>query len=145
MSHPSLPLRVGVLSFAHYHANFWSEVFAAHGVLAGIWDDDAARGADAAGRFNTCYAPVLEPLLETCNAVAIYSETARHAELIDAAAQRGLAVLCEKPLGVDLADCARIASTVNERAIFFMQSFPKRFDPASHGMRDSCRRMRSGA
>lgn len=136
MIHPSLPLRVGVLSFAHYHANFWSEVFAAHGVLAGIWDDDATRGADAAKRFNTRYAPALEPLLETCNAVAICSETARHAELIDAAARRGLAVLCEKPLGVDLADCARIASTVNERAIFFMQSFPKRFDPVSHRMRE---------
>ncbi len=60
MIHPSLPLRVGVLSFAHYHANFWSEVFAAHGVLAGIWDDDATRGADAARRFDTRYAPALE-------------------------------------------------------------------------------------
>ena len=45
MIHPSLPLRVGVLSFAHYHANFWSEVFAAHGVLAGIWDDVRLRTA----------------------------------------------------------------------------------------------------
>ena len=25
--------RVGVLSFAHYHANFWSEVFAGRGAL----------------------------------------------------------------------------------------------------------------
>ena len=43
--------RIGVLSFAHYHANFWSEVFAARGVLAGVWDDDGARGREAAQRF----------------------------------------------------------------------------------------------
>ena len=59
---PALPLRVGVLSFAHYHANFWSEVFAERGVLAGIWDDDIARGRDAAARFGTMHHPSLEQL-----------------------------------------------------------------------------------
>ena len=42
--------RIGVLSFAHYHANFWSEVFAGQHVLEAIWDDDRARGAEAAAR-----------------------------------------------------------------------------------------------
>ena len=49
-SRPVLP-RIGVLSFAHYHANFWSEVLAARGMLEGIWDDDATRGSEAAARF----------------------------------------------------------------------------------------------
>jgi hypothetical protein len=40
------PQRIGVLSFAHYHANFWSEVFAKSGALEGIWDADAARGRE---------------------------------------------------------------------------------------------------
>ena len=57
-------LHVGVLSFAHYHASFWSEVFTARGVLAGIWDDDAARGVDAATRFGTTFEPSLDALLE---------------------------------------------------------------------------------
>ena len=46
-----LPLRVGVLSFAHYHANFWSEIFAQRGVLAGVWDDDAAAWTRGGGAF----------------------------------------------------------------------------------------------
>src|SRR4051794_23678877 len=96
---PRVPLRVGVLSFAHYHANFWSEVFAAHGVLVGIWDDDAERGTDAATRFDTPFESSLRTLLARCNAVAVCSETSRHAELIEAAAPHGVAVLCEKPLG----------------------------------------------
>jgi predicted dehydrogenase len=126
------PLRVGVLSFAHYHANFWSEVFAQRGVLAGVWDDDAERGREAAGRFGATFEGSLEALLDRCTAVAICSETSRHAELAETAARRDLAILCEKPLGTSLADCERIARAVRERGVFFMQSFPKRFDPVTH-------------
>jgi predicted dehydrogenase len=125
------------LSFAHYHANFWSEVFAARGVLAGVWDDDSARGQDAAARFGTTPHASLDGLLERCGAVAICSETSRHAELVEAAAARGLAVLCEKPLGTSLADCERIVRTVEQHGLWFMQSFPKRFDPATHRLREA--------
>jgi predicted dehydrogenase len=136
MIRPALPLRVGVLSFAHYHANFWSEALAAQGVLAGVWDDDVSRRNDAAVRSCTRAFDTVDALLDACNAVAICSETVRHAELIERAAHRGVAVLCEKPLGVDLADCTRIGRIVKERDIFFMQSFPKRFDPVSHKIRE---------
>jgi predicted dehydrogenase len=128
--------RIGVLSFAHYHANFWSEVFLQRGVLAGIWDDDAARGADAASRFFTTHTTDLDALLERCTAVAICSETSMHPALVERAAARGRAVLCEKPLGATLADCERIATLVRESRIGFMQSFPKRFDPVSHWLRE---------
>ena len=128
--------RVGVLSFAHYHANFWSEVFAERNVLAGVWDDDAARGLDAASRFATPFRGDLDALLEDCSAVAICSETSKHPELVARAAARGLAVLCEKPLGVSADACRRIVDTVDASGIVFMQSFPKRFDPVSHYLRD---------
>jgi len=128
--------RVGVLSFAHYHANFWSEVLVARGVLAGVWDDDAARGRDAAQRFSTTYHDDLDALLAACTAVCVCSETSRHAPLIDRAAARGLAILCEKPLGTNLADAERIAATVHRSCVVFMQSFPKRFDPVSHRLRE---------
>jgi myo-inositol 2-dehydrogenase/D-chiro-inositol 1-dehydrogenase len=132
----ALPLRIGVLSFAHYHANFWTEVFAERGMLAGIWDDDTARGRDAAARFGTTHYGSLGSLLDQSTAVAICSETSRHAELVNAASQRGLAVLCEKPLGTSLADCEHIARIVEDRGVFFMQSFPKRFDAATHRLRE---------
>jgi predicted dehydrogenase len=131
----SSPLRVGVLSFAHYHANFWSEVFAQRGVLAGVWDDDASRGLDAATRFGTTFEPSLDALLARCDAVAVCSETSGHAGLVEAAGRHGVAVLCEKPLGTSLADCERIAGIVAARGLWFMQSFPKRFDPATARLR----------
>jgi predicted dehydrogenase len=132
----AVPVRVGVLSFAHYHANFWSEVLAGRGVLAGIWDTDEARGRDAAERFGTTFDADLDALLARCTAVAVCSETFRHLELIERATARGLAILCEKPLGTSLADCERIAAIVRHAGIVFMQSFPKRFDPVSHRLRE---------
>ena len=129
--------RVGVLSFAHYHANFWSEVFAGQHVLEGIWDDDRARGAEAAARFGVEYFADLDALLGRCTAVAVCSETVEHRSLIEQASARGLAVLCEKPLGVSVADCEQIARTVKAAGTPFMQSFPKRFDPVSHWLRDT--------
>jgi myo-inositol 2-dehydrogenase/D-chiro-inositol 1-dehydrogenase len=130
-------VKVGVLSFAHYHANFWSEVFAARGVLEGVWDDDEARGREAAGRFGARYEKDLDALLSRCSAVAICSETDRHADLVARVAESGLAVLCEKPLATSLRACRAIVATVERTGIVFMQSFPKRFDPVSHYLRDT--------
>jgi predicted dehydrogenase len=104
-------------------------------VLAGVWDDDAARGCDAAQRFGTTYHADLDALLAACTAVCICSETCRHGPLIERAAARGLAILCEKPLGTSLADAESIAASVRRAGVVFMQSFPKRFDPVSHRLR----------
>lgn len=124
--------RVGVLSFAHYHANFWSEVFASRGALAGIWDDDASRGREAAQRFGVAYHDDLDVLLSGCTAVAICSETSGHPALVERAAARGLAILTEKPIAASMAGAERIANAVRRHQTVFMQSFPKRFDPVSH-------------
>ena len=74
------PIRVGVLSFAMYHANFWIQAIRESelAALAGIWDDDAKRGAEAARTYDTAFRPSLDELLGECDAVCITSETARH-------------------------------------------------------------------
>lgn len=141
---PKARPRIGVLSFAHYHANFWSEVFVERGVLAGIWDDDAARGMEAADRFGTRHCSALDDLLDHCDAVAVCSETSRHLELVEAAARRGLAILCEKPLGTSLEDCRRIVAAVEAHDAWFMQSFPKRFDPATQRLAEAVRNRELG-
>jgi predicted dehydrogenase len=130
-------IRVGILGFAHYHANFWSEVFrdSALAEFAGVWDHDAERGAASAEKYGVRFWPDLGELLEGCNAVAVTSETVHHAALIEQAAARGRHVLCEKPLAATLEECDRIARAVAQSGITFMQSFPKRFDPVNHELR----------
>jgi predicted dehydrogenase len=131
------PIRFGLLSVAHSHGHFWAAAVreSPQGELVGIWDDDAARGAEAARRHGTRFWPDLDALLGACDAVGITSETVEHARLVEAAARRGRHVLCEKPLAATMADCDRIARVVAETGIVFMQSFPKRLDPVSHELK----------
>jgi predicted dehydrogenase len=137
-------IRVATLSFAHYHANFWSEVFrdSDQAEFVGIWDADAARGRDAAQRYGTRFWPDLDRLLDAVDAVAVTSETAAHRPLIERAASRKLHVLCEKPLATSRVDADAIAEAVARHGVAFMQSFPKRFDPMNHELR---RLIQSGA
>ncbi len=131
------PLRIAILGFAHYHANFWAEAIAAHprALLARIWDDDPLRGADAARRFGSIFCSGVSEAIRDADAVAITSETFGHEALIKAAAALGKPILCEKPLAADLAQAERIAAVLKESPVFFMQSFPKRLDPVNHALR----------
>lgn len=130
-------VRLGVLSFAHYHANFWSGAFRDHprADLVGIWDDDTARGNEAATRFGTRFEPDLDALLNAVDAVAICSETARHYPLIERSAAKGCHVLCEKPIAATLEEADAIARAIAASGVVFMQSFPKRFDPVNHELK----------
>lgn len=129
--------RIAVLSFAHYHANFWTEAFLADPDVSVtcVWDDETARGQEAADRFGIAFEPDLSAALAGCDAVAICSETARHPELTLAACAAGRAVLCEKPTARTVAEADAMAAAVGQAGILFMQSFPKRFDPASHALK----------
>lgn len=130
----SQPTRFGILSFAHYHANFWAEAINSsdEATLVGVWDDDAQRGQAAAGQYHTRYFSSLNHLLAECDAVGITSETVKHADLVEQAAARGLHILLEKPMATTLADCDRIAAAVRQAGVVFMQNFPKRYDPINH-------------
>lgn len=137
-------LRFGILSFAHYHANFWTEAIqeAPDAHIAGIWDDDPARGQAAAERFNVPFEPDLDALLARCDAVGITSETAKHADLVERAAVAGAHILLEKPMATSAADCDRIYRAVTQAGITFMQNFPKRYDPINAEL---VQNVRSGA
>jgi myo-inositol 2-dehydrogenase/D-chiro-inositol 1-dehydrogenase len=133
-----MSLRIGILSFAHYHASFWSEAFAADPrvSLIGVWDDDAARRQAAATGFAMQQFDDIDMLLASVDAVAVCSETARHRPLVEQAASHGCSVLCEKPLATSMNDAVAIEAAIRTHGIKFMQSFPKRLDPAGIKVRD---------
>lgn len=129
-------LRFGILSFAHYHGNFWAQAIneSADAELVGIWDDDPARGQEAAEKYNTAFFGDLGTLLEKCDAVGITSETVKHIELIEAAAAAGCHILLEKPMAMTVAECQKIRAIVTANHITLMQNFPKRYDPVNHAL-----------
>lgn len=129
-----MSLRIAILGVAHYHANFWTKAFQQSGgvAIAGAWDADPARCGAFARQHGIAAVADLAALLAQSDAVAICSETAAHPGLVRAAAEKGLPVLCEKPLGATAEQCDAIAAIVADTGIRFMQSFPKRFDPVNH-------------
>jgi len=128
------PVRFGILSFAHYHANFWSQALneSPDAELVGIWDDDAARGRDAADKYGTHFFADRAELLAECGAVGITSETVYHADLVEEAAGAGRDILLEKPMAASLEHCRRIRDAVQSAGVRFQQNFPKRYDPINH-------------
>lgn len=130
-----MTLRIALLGVQHYHANFWTKAFIASPAaeVVAVWDPDPARAEAFAGEYGLAVAGDLDAAIAASDAVAICSATCDHAPLIEAALARGRATLCEKPLGTDLADAARIRRAVLAAGgVPFMQSFPKRFDPVNH-------------
>jgi predicted dehydrogenase len=133
------PVGVALLSFSHTHQEHWAKALAAdpRAAIRAVWDADARRGAAAAVRHATRFESSLEDVLRRpdVQAVVICSETARHADLVVAAAQAGKHILCEKPIAPSLSACHRMASAVADANVTYMQSFPQRLLPANHRVR----------
>jgi predicted dehydrogenase len=99
-------MRIGIMSFAHLHAeSYVQNIRQSLGLeLIGFSDTDAKRGQHFSAQFNAHWFPTHEALLdEKPDGVMICSENAKHRELVELAARAGVHVLCEKPLKVALA------------------------------------------
>ena len=123
-------LRLGILSFAHIHA----EAYAHHlstmpGVrFVGIADSDTVRGHAAAQRYGARFFPTYHALLdEGLDGVVTCSENVRHRPLVELAAAAGVHVLCEKPLATTLADGQAILAACKTAGVVLMTAFPMRF------------------
>ena len=136
--------KIGILGVQHYHANFWTRAFlrTEEAQFMGVWDADGGRAQDFARSHDVRAFGERGELIDACDAVAICSATCDHRPLIEAAAARGRAVLCEKPLCHTLEDTLHVREVVRRSGIPFMQSFPKRFDPINH---EILSHIRSGA
>jgi inositol 2-dehydrogenase len=60
--------------------------------------------------------------------VVIVSPTSTHQEIVAAAADKGKAIFCEKPLSISLAAAEEMQRTVEQTGVFFQMGFMRRFD-----------------
>jgi inositol 2-dehydrogenase len=60
--------------------------------------------------------------------VVIVSPTSTHQEIVAAAASKGKAIFCEKPLSISLAAAEEMQRTVEQTGVFFQMGFMRRFD-----------------
>ena len=111
-------IRIGLVGCGHIgtaHAVVLQQLVEAGLVdarLASAYDADPKRSASVERHQGAVAAPNLEALLDEVDVVWICTWTAGHLEAVEAAAARGLAIFCEKPLAPDLASAERVTEAL---------------------------------
>lgn len=127
----SVDVRVGLISFAHIHAeSYLNNLLKNPNVtLVGVTDDDAARARRFAGRVGVPVFATLRELLQAgVDAVVICTENSRHTSAVVEAAAAGVHVLCEKPLATTAQDAEHMVASCAQAGVHLMTAFPMRFN-----------------
>ncbi|MBX2999035.1 MAG: Gfo/Idh/MocA family oxidoreductase [Caldilineaceae bacterium] len=128
----STSLRIGIMSFAHMHAvSYVNCLRQIPGVdVVGICDDDAERGQKWATEFGTGFFADADALLDQgLDAVIICSENVKHRPMVEMAAGRVGAILCEKPIATIVADAQAMIDRCAATGTKLQIAFPVRFSP----------------
>lgn len=125
-------VRIGMVSWAHVHAEFRARAIAEipGARIVAIADDDADRGRAAAQRWGVEeFSPDWHDVVarDDVDVVMVHSENARHADPVVAAAEAGKHVFSEKPIATTLADARRMAGAVRSAGVDGTAAFVSRF------------------
>jgi predicted dehydrogenase len=123
-------MRIGILSFAHHHAEAYIQnLRAIPGVeLVGVADEDAGRGQRFAGQYETHFFRSYEDLIASKpDGVIVTTENSKRRPLVEMAAAGGVNVLCEKPIATALDEARREVEACERAGVLMMTAFPMRF------------------
>ena len=100
--------------------------------LVGVYDAVPAASTAIKDWLGVAVAGSADELLDPmrCDLVAICTSTDTHPDLIVAAASAGVAIFCEKPVALELADVDRALAAVDAAGVAFHVGFNRRFDPS---------------
>lgn len=107
--------------------------------LAGIYDIDSRASAEVARETGTHASRSIGALLgdRSIDAVLIASSTDTHCTLIEHAVRARKAVLCEKPIHLDISRVDTCAKVVEASRMPVQIGFNRRFDPSHSALRDA--------
>jgi predicted dehydrogenase len=113
-----MTLRIGLIGCGHIgtvHAVALQQLIQGglvDATFTATFDTDPERAAKAARRYGGEALPTMEAALDAVDVAWICTWTAAHLAAVEAAADRGVAVFCEKPLAPDLASATRVAAAL---------------------------------
>ncbi len=129
MTPDKIPVAViGAGAFGRQHARVYRELPQAE--LAGVYDADAARAAQAAQEFGCRAFSSLEEAAAAARAASVTVPTAAHAGVGCELLGRGLDVLVEKPIAAGLADAERLIAVAGRAGRLLQVGHLERFNPA---------------
>ncbi|ACO48142.1 Gfo/Idh/MocA family oxidoreductase [Deinococcus deserti] len=132
-----MPTRIALLGAAHVHADAYAAWLTGckHVELLGFSEDSPHLAAEFAARTGLRHLPLAQLLESGPDGVIVCSETARHRFLVEAAAQAGAHVLCEKPIALTLDDARAMNQACLQAGVEFRTAFPVRFSPEVQNLR----------
>ena len=100
--------------------------------LAWVYDPIESAALEVAKRYGAATAPTVDAAIDDpgVDAVVIASATPTHVDLLTRAVRAGKAVLCEKPIDLDLARVDRCWTIIAALNPTVMVGFNRRFDPS---------------
>ncbi len=125
-----MTVRIGFFGtgfIARTHNWFLKHTVADHAIVA-VHDPDADRAQAFAGRVGADVVAEDE-LLDRVDAVFVTTWTSGHERLVTAAAARGVAVFCEKPLAFDAPSATRMVEAVEAAGVVEQVGLVLRFVP----------------
>ena len=110
--------------------------------LAWAYDVSDAAAEAVARRHDCRVARTVDEVLsdKSVEAVLIASSTDTHVQLLAAAAEADKAILCEKPIDLDIAKVDECWSRIGSRNAPIMVGFNRRFDPSFAGIKQAISR-----
>lgn len=133
-------LRVGIMSFAHLHAEGYIQNLRAMPDIEyiGFADHDADRLEKFGKQFESKTYPDYDALLaEKPDAVIICSENNKHRELTELAAVAGCHILCEKPIATSELDGQAMIKACADANVNLMIALPMRFSATAQQLKAS--------
>lgn len=136
-----MPINVGILGFAHGHVGVYLDQWlkmADHPIrIAAGWDHDSSRLSESTAKFACAARQSPQDILSdpAIAAVIIGAETSMHAELVEAAAAAGKAIILQKPLALTLEEGTRIVQAVHRHKVAFSLAWQMRVDPQNLEMK----------
>lgn len=125
-------LRIGMISWAHVHAEFRARAIAEipGARIVAIADDDRERGESAARRFGvddftTDWRVLVDR--DDLDLVMVHSANDEHREQVVAVAQSGKHVFCEKPIALRVEDAVAMVRAVEDAGVDGTAAFVSRF------------------
>lgn len=129
--------RIALLGVAHVHALGYAAWLQSQPAveLLGFSEDNPHYAAEFAASTGLKHLPLADLLALGPQGVVICSETAKHRTLVEAAAQAGAHILCEKPIATTLADAGAMREACQRVGVAFYTAFPVRYSPAVQQLR----------
>jgi predicted dehydrogenase len=128
---PSDPVRLAVIGVGHlgrHHARVAASLPGA--TLVGIHDHHGGRADEVAREFGLRTLPDLEAVARDAEAAVIATPTVSHAEIARFLVERGLDVMVEKPITVNLREADELLALARARGRIVQVGHVERYNPA---------------